>query len=381
MTAGRARRRDGSGWGRLWVGLALAAGACAPVPGQEVPYVQTPHRVVDAMLQLAAVGKDDVVYDLGSGDGRVVIAAARDFGARGVGIEIDPRLVAEGTRWAARARVAERVRFVQQDLFQTDLSPATVVTLYLTRELNVRLRPKLLRELRPGARIVSHRFDMGDDWPPDRQLRVEVDGAEHAVYSWVIPGESVALAAQTAELDEATIRAEVEKIRRPGMMNVPRVDGELLHDLVVGRGYRRGLEIGTSNGYSAVWIALGLRKTGGRLITLEIDERRADLAARNFRRLGLLPYVELRRGDALTLIPAIEGPFDFVFIDAWKEDYPKYFELVFPKVRSGGAILAHNVLSHAPELGGFLEMLQKHPRLETRIDRRSAAGISVSIKK
>ena len=170
----------------LLVGLALAAGVCAPLPGQDVPYVQTPHNVVDAMLRLAAVGKDDVVYDLGSGDGRIVIAAARDFGARGIGVEIDPRLVAASVRWAQRAGVAERVRFVQQDFFQTDLSPATVVALYLTQELNARLRPKLSRELRAGARIVSYRFDMGD-WPPEQQVRVDVSGAEHTVYMWTVP--------------------------------------------------------------------------------------------------------------------------------------------------------------------------------------------------
>lgn len=173
-------------WVPLLVGLALAAGTCAPVPGQEVPYVVTPYEVVDAMLELAAVGKDDVVYDLGSGDGRIVIAAARDFGARGVGIEIDPRLVAESIYWARRAGVTARVRFVQQDLFQTDLSPATVVTLFLSRELNARLRPKLLRELRPGARIVSHRFDLGD-WRPEREARVEVGGVQYAIYLWVVP--------------------------------------------------------------------------------------------------------------------------------------------------------------------------------------------------
>lgn len=191
----------------------------------------------------------------------------------------------------------------------------------------------------------------------------------------------VALGGQSVQLDDATIRAEVEQIRQPGMMNVPRPDGEFLRDFVVRRGYRRGLEIGTSNGYSAVWIALALRKTGGRLITLEIDAHRANLAAENFKRLGLEPYIELRRGDALKLIPKIEGPFDFVFIDAWKEDYPKYFDLVFPKVSSGGAILAHNVVSHAAQLKGFVEMLQNHPQLETHIDRRTFAGISVSIKR
>jgi SAM-dependent methyltransferase len=171
----------------LWAGLMLAAGACAPLAGQEVPFVPTPYEVVHAMLELGAVAKDDVVYDLGSGDGRIVIAAARDFGARGVGIEIDPRLVAESLRWARRAGVAERVRFVQQDFFQTDLSPATVVTLFLSREVNARLRPKLLRELRAGARIVSHRHDLGD-WAPERQLRLEVGGVPHNIYLWVVPG-------------------------------------------------------------------------------------------------------------------------------------------------------------------------------------------------
>jgi predicted O-methyltransferase YrrM len=188
-------------------------------------------------------------------------------------------------------------------------------------------------------------------------------------------------AAQPVQLDDAKIRREVEKIPQPGMMNVPRVDAELIHDLIVERGYKRGLEIGTSNGYSAAWIALAFRKTGGKLITLEIDERRADMAAENFKRLGLNPYIELRRGDALKLTPTIDGPFDFVFIDAWKEDYPKYFELVFPKLVSGGAILAHNVVSHGSELKEFVEMLRRHPKLETRIERRSYAGLSISIKK
>jgi len=169
----------------LLLGLALAGG-CASHPGVEVPFVPTPHAVVEAMLRLAAVGKDDVVYDLGSGDGRLVIAAARDFGARAVGIEIEPRLVAASVGHARRAGVADRVSFLEQDLFQADLGPATVVTLYLTRDLNLRMRPKLLQELRPGARIVSHNFDMGD-WEPARMIRVEADGQSRPVFLWVVP--------------------------------------------------------------------------------------------------------------------------------------------------------------------------------------------------
>jgi len=189
-------------------------------------------------------------------------------------------------------------------------------------------------------------------------------------------------AAQTAaKADDAALLAEIEKIRQPGMMNVPRADGEFLHEMILERGYKRVLEIGTSNGYSGAWMGWALKKAGGKLITLELDERRASLAAENFKRLGFDTVIELRRGDALKLLPAIEGPFDLVFIDAWKPDYLEYLRQVLPKVRSGGAIVAHNISSHAEELGAFVETVMKHPQLDSRIDRRSSAGMTVSIKK
>ena len=164
---------------------AAGTGACL-YPGAEVPYVQTPTEVVTQMLRLAGVSRNDVVYDLGSGDGRLVITAARDFGARGVGIEIDPQLVAQSAESARRAGVGDRVTFRAGDLFDTDLSDATVVTLYLSPELNLRLRPKLLRELRPGARIVSHDFDMGD-WPPSQTIRVASRDRLSNVFLWIVP--------------------------------------------------------------------------------------------------------------------------------------------------------------------------------------------------
>ena len=164
----------------------LAATACVRVPGQDVPDVRTPLVVVNEMLRLANVTTSDVVYDLGSGDGRILIAAARDRGARGVGLEIDPALVAQSTDRARRLGLADRVRFRQQDLFEVDLTPATVVTLYLSPDLNRRLRPKLLRELQPGARIVSHSFDMGD-WAPARTLQVSSNEGSHTLYLWVVP--------------------------------------------------------------------------------------------------------------------------------------------------------------------------------------------------
>jgi SAM-dependent methyltransferase len=152
-----------------------------PSTGPEVPFVPTPPRVVDAMLDLAGVGPGDVVYDLGCGDGRIVIGAARR-GARAVGVDVDAALVAEARDAAARVGVADRVQLRVQDLFGVDLHDATVVTLYLIRRVNLALRPKLLAELRPGARVVSHQFDLGD-WEPDRT--VVVDG--HPVYLWTMP--------------------------------------------------------------------------------------------------------------------------------------------------------------------------------------------------
>jgi trans-aconitate methyltransferase len=172
----------------LTVAAALALGGCVPIfaRGGDVPYVQTPERVVHEMLALAAVRPDDVVYDLGAGDGRIVIAAARWRGARGVGIEIDPDLVRQARRDAERAGVADRVRFEAVDLFGAPLGDATVVTLYLSPELNARLRPRLLAELRPGARIVSHQFPMAD-WRPAQTVTLTVDGREHVLHLWIVP--------------------------------------------------------------------------------------------------------------------------------------------------------------------------------------------------
>lgn len=163
----------------------LALGACS-TPGiqLDVPYVSTPHPVVEAMLTLAKVGPGDVVYDLGCGDGRLVIAAAREFGARGVGVDIDPARIEEANAAARREGVADRVRFLRQDLFGVDLSPATVVTLFLLPELNDRLAPKLRRELRPGARIVSHRWTIRG-WPPEDAIGVDVNEVRHEAFLWV----------------------------------------------------------------------------------------------------------------------------------------------------------------------------------------------------
>ncbi|HBB31900.1 MAG TPA: SAM-dependent methyltransferase [Cyanobacteria bacterium UBA8803] len=157
-----------------------------PEPKADVPYVPTPDQVVARMLELANVRDDDILYDLGSGDGRIVITAAQKHGIRGTGVEINPELVQRSRANAQAAGVADRVEFVQQDLFQTDLSDATVVTLYLLPEINLKLRPKLLQELKPGTRIVSHDFDMGA-WQPERVERVQGSTRQHTIYYWVVP--------------------------------------------------------------------------------------------------------------------------------------------------------------------------------------------------
>ena len=153
-----------------------------PVPHLDVPYVATPDRVVELMLSLARVGPRDTLIDLGSGDGRIVIAAALKHGAHGLGVEIDPKLVALSNERARKEGVAERVRFVEQDLFTTDLSRASVITMYLLPKVNLRLRPKLL-QLKPGTRIVSHDWDMGD-WKPDQRIVLDVPEKKRARARW-----------------------------------------------------------------------------------------------------------------------------------------------------------------------------------------------------
>jgi tRNA A58 N-methylase Trm61 len=160
------------------------AQAQAPAPARtpDVIYVPTPPAVVDAMLKMAKVTDKDVVYDLGSGDGRIPIAAAKEYGARGIGIDIDPQRIAEANENAKAAGVTDKVRFLNQDLFTSDFSEATVVTLYLLPSLNEKLRPKLQSELKPGTRIVSHSFDMGSAWPAEQ--KETIDG--RTIYYWTI---------------------------------------------------------------------------------------------------------------------------------------------------------------------------------------------------
>src|SRR6266404_635514 len=170
--------------------VVAAAQTAQPRREPDVPYVPTTEKAVEAMLQLAHVKKTDIVYDLGCGDGRIVIAAAKNFGEHGVGIDIDPLRINEAKEKAKKAGVENLVRFEENDLFKADIHEATVVTLFLLSSINLKLRPKLLADLKPGTRVVSNTFDMGH-WKPDKQASVgdpaEGSSLSHKLYLWLVP--------------------------------------------------------------------------------------------------------------------------------------------------------------------------------------------------
>lgn len=189
-------------------------------------------------------------------------------------------------------------------------------------------------------------------------------------------------AAGASELDRR-VQSFLERHRNDWHdMNVPEVDGRTLHAVILKHRYQRAVEIGTSTGHSGIWIAWALSKTGGRLVTIDIDARRHAIAMTNFREAGLADYIDARLGDAHEIVPRLEGPIDFVFSDADKEWYTKYLEALWPKLRPGGCFTAHNVSS--PGMSGiseFLARLRALPDGETTIDTSSSAGISITYKR
>jgi predicted O-methyltransferase YrrM len=164
------------------------------------------------------------------------------------------------------------------------------------------------------------------------------------------------------------------------LLAVSEEDGRFLRVLVVSSGAKKVLEIGGANGYSAIWIGLGLRETGGRLVTIEYDAARAKDAEANIMAAGLSDIVQVVPGDAFKAIPGLPGTFDFVFLDAWKKDYQRFFDLVFPRLDERGLFVAHNVVNKAAEMGDFLTTLRTHPGLRSAIVSPSGEGISVSVK-
>lgn len=181
----------------------------------------------------------------------------------------------------------------------------------------------------------------------------------------------------------ASVQRLLADIRRAdqGQLAVSEEDGRFLRVLVTASGTKRALEIGAASGYSAIWIGLGLRETGGRLVTIEYDPVRAKEAQANIAKAGLSDIVRVVPGDAFKAIPGLEGEFDFVFLDAWKRDYQRFFDLVYPRMPGRGLFVAHNVLNKKSEMGDFLATIETHPNLFTTIVAPSGEGVSVSVKR
>jgi predicted O-methyltransferase YrrM len=189
-------------------------------------------------------------------------------------------------------------------------------------------------------------------------------------------------AAATTDLTPALSRL-LEEIRDKdtGRLAISAEDGRFLRALVAASGARRVLEIGGASGYSAIWIALGLRETGGRLVTIEYDPARARALQANIARAGMADIVEVRAGDAFAEIPKLPGTMDFVFLDAWKKDYKRFLDLVLPRLDRGGVFVAHNVVNKRSEMGEFLDAIERNPALLTSIVSPSGEGVSVSYKR
>jgi predicted O-methyltransferase YrrM len=187
-----------------------------------------------------------------------------------------------------------------------------------------------------------------------------------------------AVGAQTP--GQRTLLAEI-RAKDAGQLAVSEEDGRFLRLMVATSGAKRALEIGGASGYSAIWIAMGLKETGGHLVTIEYDPQRAKALAENIKRAGMSDVVTVVAGDAFERIPALTGTFDFVFLDAWKKDYKRFFDLVFPRLDARGLFLAHNVVNKKGEMGDFLDAVQTHPSLWTTIVSPSGEGMSVSLKR
>lgn len=185
-------------------------------------------------------------------------------------------------------------------------------------------------------------------------------------------------AAQSPELQK--ILSEI-RAKDTGQLAVSEEDGRFLRLMVASKGVKHALEIGGASGYSAIWIGMGLRDTGGKLVTIEYDPVRAKELAANVNRAGLSDIVQVMSGDAFQQIPKVQGTFDFVFLDAWKKDYKRFLDMVFPRLDKGGLFLAHNVVNKRSEMGDFLDAIQKNPSLWTTIVSPSGEGMSVSLKR
>ena len=193
-------------------------------------------------------------------------------------------------------------------------------------------------------------------------------------------GGCARLQSAAASADIPQILADI-KAKDTGQLAVSEEDGRFLRVLIAARGAKRALEIGGASGYSAIWMGMAMRETGGRLVTIEYEAARAKELDDNIKRAGLADVVQVVSGDAFQKIPELQGNFDFVFLDAWKKDYKRFFELVYPRLDRGGLFVAHNVVNKRNEMEDFLDAVEKHPSLWTTIVSPSSEGMSVSVKR
>lgn len=249
-------------------------GACAAA-ARDVPFVATPPAVVERMLGMAQAGPNDVVYDLGSGDGRIVVSAVRDFGVRkAVGVDIDPDRVTDGMQAARVARVSDRTEFVEADIFEFDFSEATVVTMYLLPEVNLKLRPRILSELEPGTRVVSHRFDM-DGWVPDEEATV----GGRRVYLWIVPARAGGAWSWSADGEPFEMRLDQRFQRVSGTLWA--FDRAVPIDDAVLTGDRLAFDTRIDNGERNLTIRFVGRVNGDRLDgEFQVGDRTTEIAAR-----------------------------------------------------------------------------------------------------
>ena len=218
-------------------------------------------------------------------------------------------------------------------------------------------------------------------WETHRRIANGACGlALSAVTTVIFSAGAPVVAQRRAGAEMARVLAEI-KARDKGQLAVSEEDGRFLRVMITARGAKRALEIGGASGYSAIWMGSALKETGGRLVTIEYDPGRAKELAENVRRAGVADSVHVVAGDAFEQIPKLEGTFDFVFLDAWKKDYKRFFDLVFPRLETHGLFLAHNVVNKKNEMEDFLAAVHKHPSLWTTIVSPSNEGMSVSVKR
>lgn len=282
--------------------LAMAVPRGAPAQELDVPYVPTPMRVVSTMLEMAGPTPGDSLYDLGSGDGRIVITAAERYGTPGVGVEIDSSRVATAREKARQTGVEDRVRFVRGDLFEVDLSGATVVTLYLLPGVNKELRPKLLDQLRPGARVVSHDFDMGG-WRPDSLVRLpEEDGGRATVYFWKVPahvaGTWVLTTASGGELrlevDQKFQEVRVRVASGGGSARSARLSGRSIGFTLEGVRYDGEVSGDRMRGTTADGRRWSARRVSGGDLPLHVWQRDSGYRERSYQSSSATPSSETR---------------------------------------------------------------------------------------